>query len=260
MEPGIKITKQGEYGLSVVGIDKYLGEGDSISDTRRYRWDHTVTINYLYYIRASGEKVLIDHQIIEHLPTVKHDQGSFLLEEDGHYMIVHIVLPTEKWVEDMLLEVPEDTFLHYKDLLYFENNTIYIMDPDTKLTETLTLEELFETKPDSTVYVVGEDPKANTIIRGDDIAVFFTPNLEKCFNSLVKDLLKDVYDNVKCPDPALKAKERDRDLVWMFINAMKYAREYMSYHEAQRLLERLYRCNVICGKRKPLNKSRHCGC
>lgn len=261
MTPEIKVTKRGEFGVVVKGLEGYLGAEDSISDTRRYRWDHSITINYLYYIDASGEEVLVDHQIIEHLPEVEHDQGSFMLENDGHYMIAHIVIPTKKWIEDMVLAVPELPFLHYKNLIYFEKDAIYIIDdPATMLTRTITLEQLYEIGPNATEYVIGEDPEANTVVKAEDVAVFFIPRLERCFNGLIKDLLKDVYNNVKCPNPALLAKERERDLIWMFINAIKYARDYMTYYEAQRLLERLGRCNTICGKNEPLNKTRHCGC
>ena len=37
MTPEIKVTKQGEFGVVVKGLEGYLGAEDSISDTRRYR-------------------------------------------------------------------------------------------------------------------------------------------------------------------------------------------------------------------------------
>ena len=30
------------------------------------------------------------------------------------------------------------------------------------------------------------------------------------------------HGNVRCPNPEILSKERERDLIWMFINAIKY--------------------------------------
>lgn len=265
MTPGIEITKQGEFGIKVQGSEAYLDpDGPSIDGIRRYKWKHSVTINVLYYIEANENVSFLEHQIIEHKTDLANDIGTFMVQSDGHHMISHIILPTKDWVLAMIEEdsFPETkkTFKDYKDVIYYDDGTIYRMGFGETPTEPLTLDELMDIQPEAAVTVEGITSLANTVVRAPDKAVFYTPHLERCFSGLIKNLLQDVYANIQCSNPTLIAKQRDRDIIWMFINGIEYAKKYMNFYEAQRLLERLNRCNIICGKNKLLNKTRHCGC
>lgn len=278
------VSKQGEFGIKVQGLETYLDpDGPSVDGIRRYKWKHSVTINVLYYIEANENVSFLEHQIIEHKTDLANDIGTFMVQSDGHHTISHIILPTKDWVlamreEDSFPEL-EKTFKDYKDVIYYDDGTICKMSFGETATESITLDELMDTQPEevATVEVITLDelmdiqPEAavtvdeitslaNTVVRAPDKGVFYTPHLERCFSGLIKNLLQDVYANMQCPNPTLIAKQRDRDIIWMFVNGIEYAKKYMNFYEAQRLLERLNRCNVICGKNKLLNKTRHCGC
>jgi hypothetical protein len=79
--------------------------------------------------------------------------------------------------------------------------------------------------------------------------------LNKCFSTLVKDILKDLPT---CNSTTLDKKVNDRDLIWMFINVIKYCLNTAQLYEAQRFLEKLNKCNTICTDIKP--SSNGCGC
>ena len=90
--------------------------------------------------------------------------------------------------------------------------------------------------------------------------------LNKCFNTLLKNLLQDIPklgDNCgKCLTPEIITKQQERDLVWMVINVIKYSLEVGQLYEAQRFLEKFNRCNNICSRNnlKLLNTVDNCGC
>ena len=97
----INVIKQGEFGLLVEGLEllpgdqyQYLTGEDPSTSFRSFRWEDTVTINSLYYINSLGEESLIDKVIIEHEKGVEIDQNTFVLNDDGHYLISHVIIPT----------------------------------------------------------------------------------------------------------------------------------------------------------------------
>ena len=249
MEAPFNVSKQGEFGIKVQGLETYLDtDGPSVDGIRRYKWKHSVTINVLSYVEANENVNFLEHQIIEHKTDLANDIGTFMVQSDGHHTISHIILPTKDWVlamreEDSFPEL-EKTFKDYKDVIYYDDGTICRMGSE----KAITLDELMGIQPEEAAPVEGITSLANTVVRAPDKAVFYTPHLERCFSGLIKNLLQDVYANIQCPNPTLIAKQRDRDIIWMFINGIEYAKKYMNFYEAQRLLERLNRCNIICGK------------
>lgn len=264
----INVIKQGEFGLLVEGLEllpgsqyQYLTGEDPSTSFRKFRWEDTVTINSLYYINSLGEESLIDKAIIEHEKGVEIDQNTFIINDDGHHLISHVIIPTLTWVEAMeALEDMSPLYL-YKTIVYYDEIKGKFYNWDTEGHREITVEELNKIEPDDTIKIEGEPAKANTVIKPKhSTGVFYTPHLDKCFNGLIKSLLKDVHGNTNCPNPTLVAKERERDLIWMFINAIGYEKRAGRYHEAQRLLERLNRCNSICKKAEPFNNYTPCGC
>jgi hypothetical protein len=79
----------------------------------------------------------------------------------------------------------------------------------------------------------------------------------KCFSILVKDILKDLPS---CNNASLSKKVNDRDLVWMFINVIKYCLDTGQLYEAQRFLEKLNKCNTICSDKLNNTVQNGCGC
>ena len=264
----INVIKQGEFGLLVEGLEllpgsqyQYLTGEDPSTSFRSFRWEDTVTINSLYYINSLGEESLVDKEIIEHKKGVEIDQNTFILNDDGHYLISHVIIPTLTWVEAMEALGDMSPLDLYEAIVYYDGVSNKFYNWDTEGHKEITVEELNKIDPEDTIKLEGKPAKANTVIKPEySTGVFYTPHLDKCFNGLIKSLLKDIHGNVKCPNASLVAKERERDLIWMFINAIGYEKRAKRYHEAQRLLERLNRCNSICKKADSFNNYTPCGC
>ena len=102
----------------------------------------------------------------------------------------------------------------YEAIVYYDGVSNKFYNWDTEGHKEITVEELNKIDPEDTIKLEGKPAKANTVIKPEyPTGVFYTPRLDKCFNGLIKSLLKDIHGNVKCPNASLVAKERERDLI-----------------------------------------------
>lgn len=250
-----KISKLGEFGLLIEGLEsddnQYLSEDNPSVTQGAYRWDHSVTVNTISTLSAEGVESFEKYTVVDHAACCTDRQEESSLSKDGLYRISHIILPIKAWVDHVL--AVEENFNMYDDVYYYnpENNKFYRWGPTTS-TE-VEFAQIYNQIPSS----------RNTIIRSDK-NTFLIPRLNKCFNVLVKDLLSCLpklgggYE--KCITPELSKQMSDRDLIWMFINVINYNSQVGNLYEAQRFLEKLNRCNVICSNNQIKTTTNGCGC
>lgn len=268
-----KVSRQSDHRLLVEGLERiegienwYLSE-NSVGLRNGYRYSDTVTVNILHTVDAEYKNTIVDCAVVPHkLYTEEEisniaengeldqeflsDSNSFKISHDGLYRVDHIIIPTNEWLE-MAKESPEDLAM-FSDVYYYD----------------LKSEELKHWKPDGTVEVIGMadllevvPSTINTKVQLDGPAhVFLMDHLLQCFNKVIEDLLRCVRSSSNCSSPEIVAKERNRDLLWMFINAIKYNLGWKRTLEAQRLLEQLNGCNTICSNTNTTKKYTDCGC
>lgn len=252
MDSIFKISKLGEFGLLVEGLEsdagQYLSEDNVSVSHRAYRWDHSITINTLSLLNSEGTEDFQSYTVVDHLECCS-DRQEIQLTKDGLYRISHIILPTRTWI-DYATQIGE-TFTLYNAIYYYDSGKIYLWD-GVEGTE-VAFADFYRTAPS----------ELNTIIRSDKntFAMYY---LNKCFSLLIKDMLKEVpkvgSDCQKCTSQDLSQKIKDRDLIWMFINVIKYSLETGQLYEAQRFLEKLNKCNSICGNNNIKTTYNNCGC
>lgn len=151
-------------------------------------------------------------------------------------------------------EIPGTTFKQYTDLYYYdeEDKQFYLskrVGGIEESNELAVIEDLYKTQN-----------KTSTTVVSDFGTVFRYPYLERCYHTLIKDLLQCVKSNSNCPSAELVIKERNRDLVLMFLSAIKFSVDLGNHFEAQRYLERLNKCNNICSDTQIYRKDNYCGC
>lgn len=243
MEATFKISKLGEFGLLVEGLEsdagQYLAEDNVTISHRAYRWDHSITINTISYLNSEGLETFKEYKFVNH-EVCCADRSELQLDKDGLYRIAHIIIPTKAWI-DFAVGLGEN-FNLYNKVYFYDNGKIYLWNGNSS-TE-VPFSEFYNEAPS----------ELNTIIRSDKntFAMYY---LNKCFSTLVKDILKDLP---ACNSTTLDKKVNDRDLIWMFINVIKYCLDTAQLYEAQRFLEKLNKCNTICTDIKP--SSNGCGC
>lgn len=262
MEAQFKVSKIGEFGLLIEGLTGEAGgylNGPSSVSHRAYKWEHSVTLNVLFELDSDGNRTYVDRSVVIHKGKDDgYDKSEFDLKKDGLYEIVHMIIPTKEWLDLMveLGEITSEVFEQYTDLYYYdssEGEKKFYLSVRKDGTEVSVKEAVMED-----LYKV--ENKITTTVVSDFGTVFRYPHLERCYHTLVKNLLQCVKSNSNCPSAELVIRERERDLIWMFLSVMKYSIDIGNHFEAQRYLERLNRCNNICSDTKIYRKDNGCGC
>ena len=262
MKAQFKVSKIGEFGLLIEGLTGEAGgylNGPSSVSHRAYKWEHSVTLNVLFELDSDGNRTYVDRSVVIHKGEDDgYDKSEFDLKKDSLYEIVHMIIPTKEWLDLMveLGEITSEVFKQYTDLYYYDSAEgekkfyLSIREDGTEVSvEEAVMEDLYKV-----------ENKITTTVVSDFGTVFRYPHLERCYHTLVKNLLQCVKSNSNCPSAELVIRERERDLIWMFLSVMKYSIDIGNHFEAQRYLERLNRCNNICSDTKIYRKDNGCGC
>ena len=260
MKAEFKVSKSGEFGLLIEGLTGEAGgylSGSTPASHRAYKWEHSVTLNVLFALDSDGNRTYVDRSVVIHKGEDDgYDKSEFDLKKDSLYEIVHMIIPTKEWLDLMveLGEVTSKVFKQYTNLYYYDSSEkkFYLSvrkDGVEESVEEAVMEDLYKV-----------ENKITTTVVSDFGTVFRYPHLERCYHTLVKNLLQCVKSNSNCPSAELVIRERERDLIWMFLSVMKYSIDIGNHFEAQRYLERLNRCNSICSDTKIYRKDSGCGC
>lgn len=260
MKAEFKVSKSGEFGLLIEGLTGEAGgylSGSTPASHRAYKWEHSVTLNVLFALDSDGNRTYVDRSVVIHKGEDDgYDKSEFDLKKDSLYEIVHMIIPTKEWLDLMveLGEVTSKVFKQYTNLYYYDSSEkkFYLSVRKDGVEESV-MEAVMED-----LYKV--ENKITTTVVSDFGTVFRYPHLERCYHTLVKNLLQCVKSNSNCPSAELVIRERERDLIWMFLSVMKYSIDIGNHFEAQRYLERLNRCNNICSDTKIYRKDSGCGC
>ena len=246
-----KICKSGTCGIQVSGLerdsDQYLSEPQvSIGN---YTFEQTITLNVVYSIDSKQNSKYEKHSIIPHTDI---DIDEIEMDKDGLKQIDHYIIPTNEWI-DYIIERDVTSLDAYTLVYYFnlqdENFYKYVNGRSIKVP----VDEVLEINTENT-----------TLIK-TSVNTFIMCHLEKCFFKLCMYLL----ENLPCNDPCIHNKLQDfrlnilnRDIIWMAINAIKYALEQQQFFRAQSILEQVETCWGICKDFDSITSSNtsNCGC
>lgn len=259
MDSLFKISKKGLCGITVTGLeldnDEYLDEDNVLISTRNYTYEQSVTINVLKSINAQQEEIIRDVKVNLHEDGCI-DESDFEMEIDGLHSIIHIILPTQDWLNNVLTHSPESLDSYY-GIYFYDTNTSNYMKYENGKSVLTSLEEILEINALPPSYI---DELTTTIIKNTK-STFCLCKIKNCYYQISRNLLK-TYP-IKCPN-----KNEDianwqyyRDILWMAINTIKYLLEKEQFYEAQRILQEINYCGSICDNTaKKLNSSSSCGC
>lgn len=244
-----KICKSGSCGVTLTGLELdgggYLDEDSNVTSKRSYKWSESVTINSIYSIDSKENETIEAYQIKDH-NLYPIDDSTFMMKKDGLYGLSHIILPTQTWLDKVISLNPTELSDFYEEVYYY--NTVdkllykYINQENREL---ITIDTLLNIKI----------TKESTVVRSDK-NTFNTCYISECFYKTCKNLLNKLTS--KCNTLSSNAI-RDRDILWMIINAVKYAVDTRQLYEAQRILENSTQCLTICTT-LTTTKSKDCGC
>lgn len=231
----IKDTTQ-EYG-------EYLDEDNpNYITSGRFRYSDTATVNVIKYKYYSSEQpVILDVIITNHKQgdqIMYLDEALYKLEQDGHYIIDHLVLPTKQWFDSNEEEHDDYTNLYYTDGIDFYK---YVNSDSTicSIEEILSLENL--------------DITTISKATQETFSICF---IHSCYLQECKKQLEQTIHS-KCQAYNYKP-DFNLDLTWLVINAIKYNIEFGYLNQAQSILEDFTNCLNLCKTEK--FKSNGCSC
>ena len=246
MDSIFKITKNGTCGILVDGLEldnsEYISPEGVWVSTRNYTYLHSNTLNVLYSMKFDGTETMEAYKVVDHV-TNPIDRSEFTFRVDGLYEISHLIIPNRDWLNYVLKN--NASALTAYSLVYFIENGLFYKYTAGVITE-VTLTEIMSVNPNTT-----------TIIRCDK-STFCTCYISECFNKLCASIFESI--SLRCSNKtAEKDLIRDRDILWMAINVIKYQLETNQLYEAQRVLESVTLCSDICSG-STTNYLNTCGC
>ncbi len=199
-------------------------------------FDKSVSITVLKRNTSQISEIV---QAFIHNHIVTEVSNKFKVKYDGWYDITHIILPTLKWVEQQ--EIPP-TKMYASD-----GTTVFLVDNGT-VTET-TVETLLNDQ-ELQVSSVGLVQKS----------VFVLFNLWQCYFNYCKRMLESECSKDRaCANDCNDEGTKNRNLIWIFLNALKYHVHFGNLQAAQELLENISGCNTLCSN-EMFSKLYDCGC
>lgn len=215
--------------------NQYLDEDlDTAISPELFKFSETATLNVLTKINISNivlkEVLLDDHKDVT-------DSSSFKVEEDGYYLIDHVVLPNMNWLENATND----------KLNYFD--TIYLTDG----------EKLYKIVDDSleecSVKEIIERNAEGTTLCKTKVDLIYTGNLQECYISKCQSIFNTQLN--KCNNMS-NDLTYERDFLWMTLNIIDYLVCRKQFMEAQRILEDFNTCNGFC--KQNINNYNQCCC
>lgn len=234
----LKVEIKPDFHGSVAIIDRtqdlqggYLND-DAPLQFDSFTWEDTCAIDVLTQVKTSEEKQV---EIIY----TDHDSGTdsvrIPLKEDGYYIINHIVLPTNEWLE----KAKEDNTIEEQGILYYINIDEYNgysirkfkVDGTAEIDVASSIDEVIQVGPQTST-----NHNGSKTISLAQFNVFCIDKLKHCY----KDAACEILDNLNKCDSDYENKRFTRDFLWMTINVINMYLEEDMYGNAQQLLENVF--------------------
>lgn len=251
MQNSFKFYRKGEY-FYIEGTELYSQEycEQFSSNFQTYKYEDTITINLVYKVSSDQNSELISKEIVPHISN--HDYSKVILENDGLHKIVHIVLPTSKWISKYIKTYGSDKLFQTYAFIYFYN------EEDGEVNKFFQDGSIEQVEDDIISQINIEE---TTLCRSGQFA-FQLDNLEYCYYILCCNMLDKICPIDECTD------YNDQEwyllhLIQIELYVIKFLLECGRYLEAQEILENLSGCagpcaNLNIGTYKNIKSD--CGC
>ena len=274
--------------------DQYFSEDETNQEKGKYKYSESKTINVLTKVNSESESKIGD-PIIHNHDQLKPDplypdnyiydleKIKFTIDDDGYYLMHHIILPTKQWLENTYLTHENEDYRKSYESIYIidDNNDIFKVIIENNFPEIPNDDITPDSTPDSNIpsvknYIqikynlepvsIEELYKRNiegTTIEKCTIDIFYTGYLQHCYINYCNKLFSKLTKN--CNDLCIREDHKEliyiRDFLWMVLNIIDYQISFKNYMEAQRLLEITNYCGNFCqNKESYVGSNTGCRC
>lgn len=237
MNSVFKLCKIGNNSIGITGLEVDSHEYSDVLVNRPgvFRYEDTVTINILKQLDSNQNIITMEYDINDH---TSEDYSLMNFSGDGVFSIEHIIIPTMKWYESC-------SDLEYDEIYVYEDKQIFKLENDQFVP--FTIQDLS--------YI---NKCLNTTITWGIQYTFNTSSLQDCYYKMCRDYFDNLYYN-ECYHNSIHV--RNRDIVWMSINIIRYLLDLGRLFEAQMILEKIQGCTGLCNlQSKQKFTYEGCGC
>lgn len=225
--------------------EEYLPENDSYVKPNQFKYSDTYTINVIKYGSSNGQNTILKTLITPHKKEediIYLDEAYYPLHKDGKYIIEHLIIPSESWIDSQLEQ--GNKILNLYQYKYFTDGKDFFQYINGNK-EKCSIEEILK------------DQKETTTVFKSTQETFSICNLHNCYlqacqNKIEQNLFKHCYKKEDLRDINI-------DLIWLGINAIKCNIELGYLNKAQLIIENLMKCPNICSNYYKRNNN-ECGC
>lgn len=240
LNPAISLSENGIAGFTlkdITGINDtgFRSESTPISGTY-LRTQDFVILDIATLNRLDGPKHTVNISIPKGDIGYESYEFKYSSTVDGWFSITHIILPTYEWYKSLSnsqLSMAQQIFFVYN----LAEESIYEIEIDSLYTK--------EESKVTIEYVLNSLVNQNLIGIAEDI--FILGHLEKCFEDKIKYIYYNkLFSQCLYKNSDLESTFRDRDIVWMGLELLKYLVRECKYDEAERIIEGISGCNDFC--------------
>ena len=217
--------------LTITDTTVYSNAPGHIKD---FSYKDTITIDIVTLEEVDNPQLVA---VVFTTHTTELSEASISLEKDGLYNITHLIVPTLDWYKEQKAQ-KFNNFYKFNRIIISDGKNLYEV-LDNKFVEIDPLD-----------FITKVDLDKTTITKKQEVT-FTTCFLYNCYINLAQEALRDLISKnngnkiQKCgmEDQSIIYK---RDFVWATINVINYLIEECKLEEAQKLLERVVKCNGFC--------------
>lgn len=214
---------------------------DSVNSLSTLRLDSSITLDVVVK-QSNGIGSIYNTKVSENKV-----QNQLPLKSDGHYFVYHIIVPTEKWLDEIKSKYDISYILEFfGNFFYYYNNTKKQFIKVTKDSEEeISIENFYDINNSSLFKCKSE--------------TFSICKLMKCFINYCKLVFEQQTNKCELKNSTLIYA---RDFVWMAINTIQYYIDLNMLSEAERLLDEIQGCNGFCEDNSfnIIKQDSGCGC
>lgn len=197
-------------------------------------FNQSVSITVLKRVTTKTSEIV---KAFIHNHAVTEVSNKFKVKNDGWYEITHVILPVLQWAEQQE-SLPDRVYAS-------DGRSLFIIDNNV-ITE-VTVEDFLK------------DQELQLCLGMVQKSVFVLFNLWQCYFNYVKRMLEaECSKDNSCSD-CNDEGTKNRNLIWIFLNALQYHVHFGELQEAQELLESISGCNSLCSN-EMFSKLYDCGC
>lgn len=258
----------------ITGINNDVAFGQFISDDQDILWSNPrpqdiIFLDFIKYNKLGDSKVPA-HNIYTMRNNADYYQYvvHYNCEQDGWYTISHLYIYSSFYLNFILSNK------YLVDGTYYCYNNGY-SEPDITIhpsIESIGFEQFASVTISNREIVDVQIITPELIYQGVDLTmmigveenIFCMGRIEQCFENKLKSIIYNKLETCsgKCKNdnPDLL---RDRDMVWMTLELLKYLVRFCKYYEAQRILEKVgSSCNGFCGPMTSIDNkfTSNCNC